>query len=75
MPSVAAMGHLLWPKGATMWSSSKRMQDLADVREMERMRAEFLLMVSHELRAPFATINQVLTLDGLFSNSEHRQCV
>ena len=32
------------------------MQDLAGVEELERLRAEFLAMVSHELRAPLATI-------------------
>ena len=32
------------------------MQDMAEVREPERLRAEFLAMVSHELRAPLATI-------------------
>ena len=32
------------------------LQDMADVQELERMRAEFLAMVSHELRAPLATI-------------------
>ena len=32
------------------------MQDMADVEELERLRAEFLAMVSHELRAPLATI-------------------
>ena len=32
------------------------MQDMADVEEQERLRAEFLAMVSHELRAPLATI-------------------
>ena len=32
------------------------MQDLADVEELERMRAEFLAMVSHELRAPLTSI-------------------
>ncbi len=32
------------------------MQDMADVEEMERLRAEFLAMVSHELRAPLASI-------------------
>ena len=31
-------------------------QDMADVEEMERMRAEFLAMVSHELRAPLTSI-------------------
>ena len=32
------------------------MQDMADVQELERMRAEFLGMVSHELRAPLTSI-------------------
>ena len=32
------------------------MQDLAAVQEQERLRAEFLGMVSHELRAPLAAI-------------------
>ena len=32
------------------------LQDLAEVQEMERMRAEFLAMVSHELRAPLTSI-------------------
>ena len=32
------------------------LQDLADVKELERMRAEFLAMVSHELRVPLTSI-------------------
>ena len=32
------------------------MQDLAPIEELERMRAEFLSMVSHELRAPLTSI-------------------
>ena len=32
------------------------MQDLAPIRELERLRAEFLGMVSHELRAPLTSI-------------------
>ena len=28
------------------------MQDMAEVEELERLRAEFLAMVSHELRRP-----------------------
>ena len=32
------------------------MQDLAPLEELERLRAEFLSMVSHELRAPLASI-------------------
>ena len=32
------------------------MQDMAEVKELERMRAEFLGMVSHELRAPLTSI-------------------
>ena len=32
------------------------LQDMADIEELERLRADFLAMVSHELRAPLATI-------------------
>ena len=32
------------------------LQDMAEVKETERMRAEFLAMVSHELRAPLTSI-------------------
>ena len=32
------------------------LQDMADVEELQRMRAEFLGMVSHELRSPLASI-------------------
>ena len=32
------------------------MQDLTPLRELERLRAEFLAMVSHELRTPLATV-------------------
>ena len=32
------------------------LQDMAEVREMERLRAEFLAMVSHELRIPLTSI-------------------
>ncbi len=32
------------------------MQDMADVEELERLRADFLAMVSHELRAPLTSI-------------------
>ncbi len=32
------------------------MQDMADVQELERLRAEFLAMVSHELRTPLTSI-------------------
>ena len=32
------------------------MQDMADVKELERLRAEFLAMVSHELRTPLTSI-------------------
>ena len=43
-------------EGGAVESVVVTMQDMADVEEQERLRAEFLAMVSHELRAPLATI-------------------
>ena len=40
----------------TVESMVVTMQDLAALKELERLRAEFLGMVSHELRAPLASI-------------------
>ena len=37
------------------------LQDMADVEEMERLRAEFLGMVSHELRTPLTSIRGAAT--------------
>ena len=37
------------------------MQDLAPLRELERLRAEFLAMVSHELRTPLTSIKGSIT--------------
>ena len=43
-------------EGGAVESVVVTMQDMADVEELERMRAEFLAMVSHELRAPLTSI-------------------
>ena len=42
--------------GGAVESVVVTMQDMADVEELERMRADFLAMVSHELRAPLTSI-------------------
>ena len=53
------------------------MQDLAPLRELERMRADFLGMVSHELRVPLAAIKgstaTVLAAPERFGEAEKRQ--
>ena len=43
-------------EGGAVESVVVTMQDMADVEEMERLRADFLAMVSHELRAPLTSI-------------------
>ena len=42
--------------GGAVESVVVTLQDMADVEELERLRAEFLAMVSHELRAPLAAV-------------------
>ena len=42
--------------GGAVESMVVTLQDMADVQELERMRAEFLAMVSHELRGPLTSI-------------------
>ena len=42
--------------GDTVETVMVTMQDMADVQELERMRADFLAMVSHELRGPLTSI-------------------
>ena len=53
------------------------MQDLADLEELERLRAEFLGMVSHELRAPLTSIKgsttTLLRASRTFDRAELRQ--
>ena len=53
------------------------MQDLASLEELERMRAEFLGMVSHELRAPLTSIKgsaaTVLSTSRVLDPAEVRQ--
>ena len=44
------------PEGAEIGSVVVTMQDLAPLDEIERMRTEFLSLVSHELRAPLISI-------------------
>ena len=55
------------------------MQDMAEVEELERLRAEFLAMVSHELRTPLTSIRGAATtmLDapGELDPAEVRQLV
>ena len=53
------------------------MQDLGPLQELERLRAEFLGMVSHELRAPLITVKgaaaTVLTATRILDPAEVRQ--
>ena len=53
------------------------MQDMTALQELERLRAEFLAMVSHELRAPLATVKgsvtNLLNPSGALNPTEARQ--
>ena len=64
------------PEGA-LASVVVTMQDLEPLRELERMRAEFLGMVSHELRAPLTSIKgsaaTVLRASRIFGPAEVAQ--
>ena len=64
------------PAGAVV-SVVVTMQDLEPLRELERMRAEFLGMVSHELRAPLTSIKgstaTVLRASRIFGPAEVAQ--
>ena len=54
------------------------LQDLAPIRELERLRADFLGMVSHELRAPLAAIlgsSATLLEDAAMDPAESREFV
>ncbi len=59
------------PEGGAVESVVVTMQDMAEVEELERLRAEFLAMVSHELRAPLATIKgSAATVLGLRTDTD-----
>ena len=53
------------------------LQDMAPIKELERMRAEFLGMVSHELRAPLTSIkgSTTMVLSALPNPSETVQII
>jgi two-component system phosphate regulon sensor histidine kinase PhoR len=38
------------------------LQDISHLKELEKMKSEFIAMVAHELRAPIATVEQQLTV-------------
>ena len=46
----------IFSEGGAVETMVVTMQDMTDVEELERMRADFLAMVSHELRAPLTSI-------------------
>ena len=62
---------------ADVLALSRTLQDLASLRELERLQAEFLSMVSHELRAPLTSIKgstaTVLRASRVLDPAEVRQ--
>jgi two-component system phosphate regulon sensor histidine kinase PhoR len=47
--------------GETMGSVTV-LQDISHVKELDKMKSEFIAMVTHELRAPIAAVEQLLTV-------------
>ena len=51
------------------------LQDISYLKELDKMKSEFIAMVAHELRAPIATVEQQLTviLGGMAGNLNEKQ--
>jgi len=51
------------------------LQDISYLKELDKMKSEFIAMVAHELRAPIATVEQQLTviLGGLAGKLDEKQ--
>jgi signal transduction histidine kinase len=56
-------------------ATSELQHTINDLREVDRMRSEFVLTVSHDLRSPLATIQTCLRviLDGIIGEVDERQ--
>ena len=56
-------------------ATSELQHTVNDLKEIDRMRSEFVLIVSHDLRAPLGTIQTCLkiVLDGLLGEVDERQ--
>ena len=59
--TILLNGTAIFSETGEVESYVATLQDMAPLEEAERMRAEFLGMVSHELRAPLATIKGSVT--------------
>ncbi len=67
--TVLLNGNPILSKNGEVESLIVTMQDMTPLKEVERLRAEFLAMVSHELRTPLATVRgSVSTLLDEFSD-------
>jgi len=62
-------------EGGALLGGVAVLQDITQLKELERMKADFVAMVTHELRAPVAAIEQQLTviLKGLAGEINERQ--
>ncbi len=73
---VRAQASNVWLPGGEILGSVTLIQDITELKRLDRMKSDFVAMVSHELRSPLAAIQQQLKVisQGLAGEVNERQC-